>query len=335
MVSSGSNHLRVLVVHAGGTLGMVMKNGCYEVMLGYLESSLRGHPRLNYGGHGDVLRHDTADGSAVVYDILEEAIKDSSDANVGDFVEIMRMIEAHYDMYDGFVVVHGTDTMCYAGAAVSFMIDNISKPVVFTGAMVPLSVPGSDAEANLRGSFGVLAGGLGPGVYLHFNGATSHALRSFKIHATSPDAFRSEAGVVPAAMGAVAFRTDMCPHVSLVKVTPYVDLRILREVFARSSGVVLESLGSGNVSERILGLIREFGDKLVVNVTQCPWGRVEDMYVAGHELSMCANVISGEDMTTEAALAKLSFLIGQLGDDTQGIKAMFSRNLRGEVTFQE
>jgi len=310
---------------------MIREGAYYKAEANILAENIKANKTLN-NGPGGAFSY-AAGGGVVFYSILEEGVQDSSNSRADDFVGITKIVQRNYCKYDAFVVIHGTDTMAYAASAVSFMVENISKPIIFTGSMVPMVEPGSDAVSNLAGVFHRLIVGVRPNVYIFFCGKLLPANRSTKIDTTGFDAFASVPGTAsPAIRGEVRFRPTMTGTVALLKITPYVSLELIKAVLLSSTGVVIETFGSGNISEPLLEVIKAHsGDSIIVNISQCTFGRVVGNYHTGWLLGTFSNVISGEDMTAEAALAKLSFLLANYG--REDVKRLFRENLRGEVTF--
>lgn len=285
---------------------------------------------------------------------------DSSDANIPFWRELARIIEENYDKYDGFVVLHGTDTMSYTASVLSFMLENLDKPVVFTGSQLPIGMLRTDGKENLISSIEIAAArdeeerALVPEVCVYFESQLYRGNRTTKYNAENFRAFRSANYPVLADVGIhIRFNPelirypkwgkkfkvnyDLDPNVAIVKVVPGMNINMLSILTKVEGlrGVILETFGSGNAptNDEFLGAVRVLVDKglIVVNVTQCHAGRVDmDAYATGIALKNIG-VISGEDSTIEAALAKLYFLLGKYSENSDIIEGL-KKNIRGEIS---
>jgi lysophospholipase len=290
----------------------------------------------------------------VLYCITEyDPLMDSCNMNMDDWAKLARDIEKHYEQFDGFVILHGTDTMCYTASALSFMLENLGKPVILTGAQVPLSELRSDARDNLLEAL-IMAGsghyGI-PEVMLYFNNKLLRGNRSIKVNSSSFDAFDSpniaplvSVGVeVTIQRGIILERdsklqlvvhTTMCCDVGILRVFPGITATTIWAFLQPPMrGVVLQTYGAGNVpaEQPVLLALKEACDRgvVVVNCTQCMRGNVTTNYPAARELCELG-VVSGADLTVEAALTKLSFLLGQTHLSVHGVRKSMARNLCGE-----
>ena len=278
---------------------------------------------------------------------------DSSNIRPEEWQTIARHIFAQRGGYDGVVVSHGTDTMAYTASAVTFMLPNIDIPVVFTGSQLPLADMLSDGPANLRTAFAMAASGH-RGVFLAFDRKVMLGCRAVKIRASGFSAFESvnaryaaqvsnqglvaDPAVLPQFQGEPQLRPEISRDVFLLKLTPGLNPAIFDMLAAMGyKGIVIEAFGLGgiNVLHRGLrGIHRCVEDGLsIVVTTQCLYDSSDlRVYQVGNKL-LELGVIQGRDMTSEAAMTKLMWAIGQ-GMDQAQIKDLFCQNLAGEVTTE-
>lgn len=286
---------------------------------------------------------------------------DSSDVEPSMWQSLANLIRDRYEEYDGFVVLHGTDTMAYSASALSFMLENLAKPVVFTGSQLPIGVPRTDGKENLISAVEIAAAkdSLGhplvPEVCIFFDSQLLRGNRSTKVSSEEFRAFRSpnypalaEAGInikynrrsilVPDSWTEpLMVSTDLDTSVSILKVHPGITRQVVRNILLgpETRAVILETYGSGNApsSQWFVDIVKEAAvmGKVLMNVTQCMSGTVNmDIYATGKALEK-AGVVSGRDITTESALAKLFFLMGRSGDN-EWVKARLGDNLKGEIS---
>ena len=278
---------------------------------------------------------------------------DSSDITVKEWNEIAEIIYTKYENYDGFVVLHGTDTMAYTASALSFILDGLDKPVVLTGSQIPLSEIRSDGKDNLVTSLLIAADGAAREVCLYFSGKLLRGNRAVKMSADGLVAFDSpnyphlaDVGISikynTSAIGnfnksRLALRPLSNVPIGVLKVFPGIQFGLFESIMTEKlSGIVLETFGTGNIPSDDGSLIpiisRAFECGSVVAVcSQCPQGTVS---LGAYETSSAlknAGAVSGMDMTTEAAVAKLYYLFS-IGKEKKEIKALMEENLRGELT---
>ena len=287
------------------------------------------------------------------YDIYVEDVMclDSSNIQPQQWKHIAHRIYENRNGYDGIVVSHGTDTMAYSASAVTFMLPGINLPVVFTGSQLPLTDVLSDGPDNLRTAFAMAASGK-PGIFLAFDRKVMLGCRAVKVRASGFSAFESinaryagrvsnqglvlDESVLPAPQGKPRLLTDISNDVFLLKLTPGLNSNIFDMLSNMGyKGIVIEAFGLGGVDvlSNNLQQIRKAVDKgiSVVVTTQCLYDSADlQVYQVGNKL-LKLGVIQGRDMTSEAAMTKLMWAIGQDMDPRQ-IKALFATSLAGEIT---
>lgn len=287
-------------------------------------------------------------------DVEDLMCLDSSNMRPAEWQAIARSVFERRLDYDGVVVSHGTDTMAYTASAVTWMLPGIDRPVVFTGSQVPLADALSDGPDNLRTAFAMAAQGY-PGVYLAFDRRVMLGCRAVKVRASGFNAFESvnaryaaqvsnrglviDRGALQPQRGFAQLLPELSSDVFLLKLTPGLNPNVfglLADMGYR--GIVVEAFGLGGVNvlhEGLRGIqaALERGVSIVVT-TQCLYDASDlGVYQVGKQL-LALGVIQGRDMTSEAAMTKLMWALGQ-GMDARRIKELFTRSLAGEITVEE
>uniref|UniRef100_A0A8W8I7Y9 asparaginase n=1 Tax=Magallana gigas TaxID=29159 RepID=A0A8W8I7Y9_MAGGI len=355
----------VLVIYTGGTIGMETNDeGVYETKENFLVSKLKTLPLFHDEEYA--VAHFAADekdflvlphqnGRRVMYKIMEyKPLLDSSNMMENDWGKIASDLFEHYDHYDGFVVLHGTDTMAYTASALSFMCENLGKTIILTGSQIPIFEVRSDGRDNFLSSL-IMAGLYNiPEVLVCFDNKILRGNRSIKNDAGSFSAFISP-NIPPIATleirinvdWAAVFRTtktekfrvhkNMCLNVGLLRIFPGITLQTVKAFLQPPmQGVVLQTYGAGNAPDDrpdFLKVLKEASDigVVIINITQCTKGCVMTSYATGKALND-AGVICGGDMTPEAALTKLSYVLSKETWSMEEKRKFMKRNLRGEMT---
>jgi L-asparaginase len=333
---------RVYIAYTGGTIGMKRIGAVWMPAPGFVAEQMALMPELAHPTMPDYTIHEY------------EPLLDSSNMTPADWLLIADDIAAHYDDYDGFVVLHGTDTMAYTASALSFMLLGLAKPVIITGSQIPLCEVRNDARANLITSL-LIAGGFEIGeVCLLFGSRLLRGCRAVKVSADNLEAFASPnypplgtIGVSIEINWNLVRKADRGqrlevqrlghPVVGSLRLFPGITAEMAANVLLPPlEGLVLEAYGVGNAPDRDTRLLDALAAAtargvVIVDCTQCLQGRVElGDYATGAALAR-AGVISGFDMTAEATLTKLFYLFGR-GLSPDQVKREMQRDLRGELT---
>ncbi len=339
----------ILLIYTGGTIGMIQsqETGLLEPFdFQYLSQFI---PDLNAL-------------DCTISTIQFENPLDSSEIGPDVWIKIAQIITENYAIYDGFVVLHGTDTMAFTASALSFILENLSKPVILTGSQLPLGMLRTDGKENLITAIEIAAARDGDSpliqeVCIFFENDLMRGNRTSKTSADNFNAFHSYNYPVLAHAGISIhynlphiyrskLRKPLKPHytfdnhIAILKLFPGMSPSVVENLLNTPNlkGVVMETFGSGNApsSEWFLKLIREATDKgiVIVNITQCHTGSVEmGRYKTGHHL-LENGVISGYDSTTESAVTKLMFLFGS-GLSPEEVKEYMQCSLIGEITVED
>jgi lysophospholipase len=357
---------RVLIIMTGGTICMRPSPEGLVPAKGFLDAGMATRPSFNDGTEAMILdAYPEYDGPAVPlkslrtprsrygrhvrYAVLEfEQILDSSSIDSTGWRQIATTIHKNYTLFDAFVVLHGTDSLAYSSSALSFMLDNLGKPVILTGSQAPILELQNDATDNLLGSLIIAGHFLIPEVCLFFNHKLFRGNRSTKVSADQFAAFASPnfeplatitSSEIHVSWNAIHRPTEikafsLQTNLHTAHVAEMIDA-VLRVQGLR--GLILETFGAGNApGGPDNALINIFTDAVqrgivIVNVTQCLTGSVNPLYAPAMILGR-AGIVPGHDLTTEAALTKLSYLLALPDMTTEEVTRRMSVPLRGEMT---
>lgn len=289
---------------------------------------------------------------------LDEII-DSSNVTPAVWIELAEVIAEYYEQFDGFVILHGSDTMAYSASAMSFLLENLGKPVIFTGSQLPIGLPRTDARENLITALTIAAmkrddgQAMIPEVCIYFEDQLYRGNRTYKFNSENFDAFVSrnypilaEAGVrirvfeerlLPQSRRPFTVHTTMNRNVAVLQLFPGLDVMPYADMFIQNGieVVIVESYGSGNGPTKgdFVSSLRKMIDNgiIVLNTTQCREGKVEMGKYETSEQLLKIGVLSGTDLTSEAAITKSMFVLA-FTEDRETRKRLLKTALRGEMT---
>ncbi|WP_305814167.1 asparaginase [Photobacterium leiognathi] len=331
----------IYIAYTGGTIGMQKSDHGYIPVAGFMQKQLESMPEFHRPEMPEFTIHEYA------------PLIDSSDMTPADWQRIADDIKDNYDKYDGFVILHGTDTMAYTASALSFMFENLDKPVIVTGSQIPLVELRSDGQSNLLNALHIAANYPINEVTVFFNNQLIRGNRSTKAHADGFGAFISpnlppllEAGINITVNNVTELNKkpegefkvhNITPQpIGVITMYPGISLEVIRNTLRQPvNAMILLTFGVGNApqNKELLEQLKEASDRgvIVMNLTQCLSGKVNmGGYATGCALAD-AGVLSGYDMTPEAALAKLHFLLSQdLSLET--MRTLMQQDLCGELT---
>ena len=340
---------KVLLIYTGGTIGMNRNPATGALEPFDFEHLLNSVPELK--------QFDTE-----IHTLQFQPPIDSSDMSPARWTQLSHSIADHYDQYDGFVVLHGTDTMAYTASALSYMLENLTKPVIFTGSQLPIGQLRTDGKENLITSIEIAASkdteghSMVPEVGIYFGGHLLRGNRTTKQSAEEFNAFESfnyphlvDAGVNISyhrnRMLSPDWSKPMTPHfrldnnVIIFSLFPGIREDLIRHIIHTPNlkAIVMRTFGSGNAPQSpwLLNALKEgtHNGKVIVNISQCMQGAVEmGRYDCGYHLQE-AGVISGRDSTVEAAVTKLMFLQSHYPDDPEEVRHYMQQSIRGEITL--
>ncbi|GAB6025427.1 hypothetical protein CHUAL_011173 [Chamberlinius hualienensis] len=359
-MENSEHDIKVLVLFTGGTIGMIRgPSGAYEPFSNMLEAKLRTMPNLHDPSYSFssslVLPNSLPDEHRrVFYTVYEyDPLLDSSNMTIDDWIRIALDIKRLYNNFDGFVILHGTDTMAYTASALSFMIQDLKKPIVITGSQIPIFESRTDGQDNFQGALIMAGHYLIPEVTIYFNHRLYRGNRTTKVSTDQLNAFDSPnmgplvdvgvnikidwKNVLPMSLGPqLRVHTNMCRLVSVLTIFPSIPIQIVKaHLEPPLKGLILMSFGAGNIPTVRKDLMEELKSAsergvLIINITQCLRGCIAAIYETGRPL-VEAGVIPGADLTLEAALAKLSYVLGRDDWDSKTKRKMLQTNLRGEM----
>lgn len=343
-----SDRPKILMIYTGGTIGMIENPKTHALEPFDFDHLLQNVPKIRM-----------LDFDIDHYEFPNPL--DSSDMNPAHWSEIASVVEKNYNDYDGFVVLHGTDTMAYTASALSFMLENLDKPVIITGSQLPIGEVRTDGEENLITSLQIAAAkdkDGGPMVrevailfdddLLRGNRSTKHSADNFKAFKTNNYPGLAQIGLGITFRPEILWRnkekapltvhSDMDCNVIYLDLFPGITETTVRHILSTPNlkGVVLKTFGAGNgpTGEWFQSLLREAIEKdiVVVNVTQCMTGSVMPFRYQTGKLMSDSGVVPGHDMTSEAAITKLMYLFG-LGLSPKEVKSAMEKPLRGELSL--
>ena len=331
---------RILILFTGGTIASVKTENGLEPLL----------------TAGQILSYLPDLGEKIALDTLQICNLDSTDMDSRYWLKLVSAIEENYQKYDGFVICHGTDTMAYTAAALSYLIQHSSKPIVMTGSQQPISQEITDAKRNLRDSILYAADGQSQGVCLLFDGRVIAGTRAKKTHTFSNQAFSSinfptlaviqHGSIVryiqPEPCGQpVQFYHCVNPDIYTLKLTPGVRPAVLRAVFEVYDCIIVESFGVGGLPHSILEpfcqLMQEYGsEKIVVMTTQVTYeGSSIFTYQVGQRIRERFPCLEALDMNFEAVLTKMMWILGQGKGRFQEVEELFYKRVNYDIMMEK
>ena len=345
-MKNNSPRAKVMLIYTGGTIGMKLDPTTSTLKPFNFSQILEEVPEISKFAH----KIDTYSFSPII---------DSSDIEPCRWQELASQIYNNYDKYDGFVILHGTDTMAFSASALSFMIGGLTKPIIFTGSQLPIGVPRTDGKENLISAVEIAAAknedgtAICPEVCIYFNNILMRGNRATKINSEGFRAFDSpnypplaQAGISikfdtsiirrPSKDEKLSLNLNLDTRVSILKIHPGITPEVVQNILCGNNtrAIIIETYGSGNAISKdwFIELIRKSikMNRILLNTSQCLSGSVNmDIYANGAVLRD-SGVIGAYDSTTESALSKLFYLMG-LSEDNDWVKTKLVEDLRGEI----
>ena len=341
-----TGEISVMLIYTGGTIGMVIDPNTGSFVPVDFEHISDQVPELKKFGYN-------------IRSVSFDPVADSSNIDPDLWVKMVNTIEENYDNYDGFVILHGTDTMSYSASALSFMLENLRKPVIFTGSQLPIGVLRTDGKENLITAIEIAAFQKDgtpavPEVCIYFDNKLLRGNRTTKTSAEHFDAFSSpnypplaEVGlhirfnysqiIYQEVIKKIIFHKKFDNHIAVLKLFPGLNRSFVNTVINTPGlkALIIETFGSGNAPtykwfiEELRSFISNGG--IILNITQCHGGTVEmGLYETSREM-LKAGVIGGGDITSEAAVTKIMHLLGRY-DNISSIKSLIDKPLAGEIS---
>jgi len=343
---NNKKEISILIIYTGGTIGMVHDpetGSLVPIDFRHISDHV---PELRKFGYN-------------LHSISFDPVKDSSNIDPGVWIKIAEIIEEGYNHFDGFVVLHGTDTMAYSASALSFMLENLGKPVILTGSQLPIGLLRTDGKENLITAIEIAAAkknGVSavPEVCIYFDNKLTRGNRATKMSAEHFDAFYSpnypplaEVGLhlkyfnnlisYPVKDQKLIVHKAFDTNVAILKLFPGINRKLVQAIINTEGlrGLIIETFGSGNAPtyEWFLNDLKYFIDKggIILNVTQCHGGSVEmGLYETSSQM-LAAGVISGKDITSEASVTKLMHLLGRYSSMKKVVQSL-NKSLAGEIS---
>ena len=355
---------KVLIIVTGGTICMMHSPKGYTVQKNFIHSFLKDHPSFCdvdytffHAAEGFLITPESIYKSRIHYKIIEfEEIIDSSNMNPEYWLKIASSIEENYNDFDAFIILHGTDTMAYTSSALSFILENLAKTVIITGSQVPLSLMRNDAYNNLLNSI-IIAGHFNiPEVLILFRDKLFRGNRAKKFDAQDLDGFDSpnfgplgefssmnleikwDSLLKPDPKKPFTVFKDLDNHIAVYKYHPLSSQEVIESLFKNPDlkAIIIESYGTGNLPNNrpeLLSLIKETCERgvIIVNISQCYRYKISAVYATGTAL-LEMGVVNGGDMTIEAALTKMAYLLGKKYKINE-VKELIEKDLRGELSI--